>query len=103
MRREDVEVVLAPTGRVRSGTGRPRAKDGGRAPIKKSRVVGAPIGNDRREGCPMCARAGKTVPVVFGKDRCIDHLAEQAEGMQIEKVIMSTPVKKKTKSRGALS
>lgn len=78
------------------------------APVKKrrpkaSRVVGAPIGDDRRQGCPMCAREGKLSPVVYGKDRCINHLAQQAEGMQAEKIMQTKPVKTRTKSRGALS
>lgn len=85
MRREDIEKPRRPIGTRMSAP-----------PMRKGEGI---------EGCPMCVRAGKVHPnrVVYGKDRCIDHLAEQAEGMQLEKVIASQPVKKKRRLPGALS
>ena len=108
MRREDIERPVIETSRgkveVTNAFGKPRPK--GKPRVQRDRVTEPPIG-EGKDGCPMCARAGRSRRVVFGKDRCIDHLAEAAEtkneGLKLEQVMQSTPVKKRTRLPGALS
>jgi hypothetical protein len=82
MRREDIE--------------KPRPKP------KSDRVTSAPLSGNTQM-CPKCARAGKNKLAVYGKTMCIDHLAEQAEGMHLEKVMQTGPVKARKRLPGALS